>query len=105
MLLHIVKDFDNEVIYYPDKVNVIGYSFSSKLASEPLRELCLRRTMFTPLLELLEKVHELTFSDENTKCKRVSCEIPTVDRDSRGYLTYYDQVCVPTLEVTKRHLH
>lgn len=70
MLLDIAKNFEGNILYYCGKVSVAIDALSRKLASEPLRELCLWMATFTPLFGLLEKVQDVEILDENAKMRK-----------------------------------
>ena len=49
--LDVVKDYDYEILYHPGKANVMADALSRKATSTSTRDICLRMTMITPLLE------------------------------------------------------
>lgn len=71
MLLDMVNDFYDMIPYYPGKVNVVFDDLSRKQANKLPLECCMRMAIFTPLLELLEKVYDVAFWGENAKRKRL----------------------------------
>lgn len=71
LLLDMINDFDGEILYHPSKVNVVVNVVSRKPVGDPLRELHLRMIMFTHLMDLISKTHDVLLVDENAKCERV----------------------------------
>ena len=53
--LDVVKDYDCEILYHPVKANVVAYALSRKEITTPVRDICLRMTMVTLLLERVQK--------------------------------------------------
>ncbi|KAI3691539.1 hypothetical protein L2E82_49904 [Cichorium intybus] len=53
--LDVLKDYDCEIHYHPGKANVVADALSRKASGAPLRGVCLRITIVTPLLELIRK--------------------------------------------------
>ncbi|KAJ9562865.1 hypothetical protein OSB04_008025 [Centaurea solstitialis] len=95
--LDVVKDYDCEILYHPGKANVVTNALSRNPIGDPIRGLCLRMTVMTPLLELIGKAQEKTVLDVNANRERITGKIPKLDRDSRGLLTRYGRIWVPQL--------
>ena len=57
--------------------------------------------MFTPLLELLEKILEVTLLEQKVKCERFSRKISIVDQDIRGYFDMLVSLCPYTRGIKK----
>ena len=49
--LDVVKDYDYEIIYHLRKANVVVDALSCKVVVAPIRDICMRMRMITPLLE------------------------------------------------------
>ena len=49
--LDVVKEYDCEILYHPRKANVVVDTLSRKAASTPIRDLCLRMVIVSPLLD------------------------------------------------------
>ncbi|KAJ9552642.1 hypothetical protein OSB04_016687 [Centaurea solstitialis] len=95
--LDVVKDYDCEILYHPVKANVVADALSRNPIDQPIRGLCLRMTVMTPLLELIGKAQEEAVLDVNAKSEQIISEIPKLDRDIRGLLTRYGRIWVPQL--------
>ena len=53
--LDVVKDYDCEILYHPGKANVVVDALSCKAVTTLIRDLCLRMTVVTPLLEQIRE--------------------------------------------------
>ena len=53
--LDVVKDYDCEILYHLEKANVVGDALIWKVVTTPIRDMCLRMTMVTPLLEQIRE--------------------------------------------------
>ena len=53
--LDVVKDYDCEILYHPGKANVVADALSHKTTTAPIRDICLRMTVITPLLEQIRE--------------------------------------------------
>ena len=63
--LNVVKDYDCEILYIPEKVNVVDDALSCKVATAPIRNVCLRMTMITPLLEHIQEAQVEAMMEEH----------------------------------------
>lgn len=48
------KDYNCEILYHPGKDNVVVHALSHKETNAYVRDVCLWRTVVTPLLELIK---------------------------------------------------
>ena len=46
-----VKDYDCETLYLPGKANVVVDALSRKEVIDPIRDICMRMKVITPLFE------------------------------------------------------
>ena len=53
--LEVVKDYDCEILYHPRKANVVADALGHKAMSAPIRDICMRMVIVSPLLELIKK--------------------------------------------------
>ena len=49
--LDVVKDYDYEILYHLGKANVVADALSRKVVMAPIRDICMRMKVITPLLE------------------------------------------------------
>ena len=49
-----VKDYDCDILYYPGKANVVVDALSCKAASTPIRDICLRMTVTSSLVDMIK---------------------------------------------------
>ena len=102
--LDVVKDYHCEILYHSGKANVVADALSRKTICAPLRGLCLRMTVVTPLLEMIGKPQFEAVKEENQKKERVKGQVSTFVRDSRDLLTRYSRIWVPFIGGTKQIL-
>ena len=50
-----LKDYDCEILYHPGKANVVADALSRKAVAALIRDICLRMTVITPLLEQIKE--------------------------------------------------
>ena len=53
--LDVVKDYHCEILYHPGKANVVADALSRKEVAALIRDICLRMTVITPLLEQIRE--------------------------------------------------
>ena len=63
--LDILKDYDCEILYHPGKANVVADSLSSKAASASIRDVCLKMTVISLLLDIIKKAQVEDLQKEN----------------------------------------
>ena len=44
--LYVAKDYDYDIMYHPEKANVVANALCHKAVSAPIRDLCLRIGIF-----------------------------------------------------------
>ena len=50
-----VKDYDCEILYHPEKANVVVDALSRNTASALIRDVCLRMIVISPLLDMIKE--------------------------------------------------
>ena len=88
--LDVVKDYDCEILYHPGKDNVVADALSRKAA--PIRDVCMRLTVVTPLLEQIREAQQEAIKEEHRKSECVVGQVSSFDYDSRGLLTLHRRV-------------
>ena len=66
-----VKDYDCEILYHPGKANVVADALSRKAVAASIRDICLRMTVITPLLEQIREAPIEGLKEECQKCERI----------------------------------
>ena len=82
--LDIVKDYDWEILYHPDKENAVADALSRKSAGSSDGVLCMRISSDSLLLALIREAHAEGVQEENFKKERIRGEIVRFASDSRG---------------------
>ena len=93
--LDVVKDYDCEILYHPGKANVVADALSRKVA--PVRDICMRMTVVTPLLERIRETQQEAMKEEHRKSERIVGQVSSFDYDIRGLLTLHRMVWVSYL--------
>ena len=76
-----VKDYDCEILYHPRKANVVADDLSRKTASASIRDVCLRMTVISPLLDMIKEAQVEGLKRENRKIERIQGKIMLFVRD------------------------
>ena len=93
--LDVVKDYDYEILYHPGNANVVADDLIHKVVADPIRGLCLRMTVITPLLKLIREAQIEAMKEEHRKSERIVCRVASFDYHSHGLLTLRRRVGVP----------
>ena len=93
--LDVVKDYDCEILYHPDKANVVVDALSRRAVSAPIRYMCMRMTVMTPVLDTIREAQVVAVRTENRKRERVIGQIYEFETDSWGLMTFRRRIWVP----------
>ncbi|XP_052621421.1 uncharacterized protein LOC128127106 [Lactuca sativa] len=73
--LDAVKDYDREILYHPWKANMVADAFICKAAATLIRNVCMRMTVITPLLEQIREAHIEDMKEKHRKSKHIVGQI------------------------------
>ena len=76
-----VKDYDCEILYHLGKANVVVDALSCKVVMALIRDICLRRTVITSLLEWIREAHIEAIKEEHRKRECILGEADSFDYD------------------------
>ena len=82
-----VKDYDCDIRYHLEKANIVADALSRKMTSAPIRDLCLRMIITSPLLDLIKDVKFMGLKEGKWKKQKTMVQIPSFVVDSQGLLT------------------
>ena len=102
--LDVVKDYDCEILYHPGKANVVADALSRRAESAPIRDICMRMTVMTPILDTIQEARVEAVRPKNRKRERVIRKISEFEKDSRGLMTFHGRVWVPYMGGAQRIL-
>ena len=80
--LDVVKDYDCETLYHPGKANVVADALSRRAESAPIRDICMRMTVMTPVLDTIREAQEKAVRPENRKREQVIGQVSEFVTDS-----------------------
>ena len=83
-----VKDYDCEILYHPDKANVVADALSLRAESAPIRDICMRLTVITSVLDTIREAQAEAVRPENRKRERVIGQVSEFVTDTRGLMTF-----------------
>ena len=93
-----VKDYNYRILYHLRKANVVANTLSLKMAITPIRDLCLRITIISPLLDMIIQAQTEWIKEENQKKEKIRGQIATFITDRRGLLNQCGTIWVPFYE-------
>ena len=99
--LIVVKDYDCEILYHPRNTNIVHDALSRKIAIAPIRDVCMRITVITPLLESIREARVEAIKEEHRKSKRIVGQVTSFDYDTQGLLTLQRRLLVPYCGVVR----
>lgn len=92
--LEVVKDYDCEILYHPGKANVVANALSRRAEGPPMRDVCLRLTVMTPMLDTIRGAQAEAVRPESQKKERVVGLISEFVTDGRGLMTFQGRIWV-----------
>ena len=82
--LDVLKDYDYEILYHPGKANEVADAFSRRAESAPIRDVCMRMTMMTPVLDIIREAQVEVVRPENRNREWVFGQMSEFVTDIRG---------------------
>nr|KAJ0216576.1 hypothetical protein LSAT_V11C300117000 [Lactuca sativa]KAJ0218887.1 hypothetical protein LSAT_V11C300117040 [Lactuca sativa] len=93
--LDVVMDYECEILYHPGKANVVADALSRRAESATIRDVCLRLSVITLVLDTIREAQLEAMRPENRKRERVIGQISEFVSDSRGLMTFQGRIWVP----------
>ena len=93
--LDVVKDYDCEILYHLRKANAVADALNRKAVASPIRDICLRMTVITPLLERIREAQVKGMKEERQKYEHIIGQVASFNYDNHGLLTLHRRVWVP----------
>lgn len=88
----LVKDYTSEILYHSGKTNVVIDDFSRNVATDLIRDLCLRMTIILPLLDLIKEDQVERIRKENWKKEQIRGLVANFTINNWGLLTQCGRV-------------
>lgn len=80
-----VKDYDGEILYHPDKANVVEDALSRKTTSTPVQDLCLRMTVISGFPDMISDAKIERIKKENWKKEKTRVILLPLSRTVGDY--------------------
>lgn len=90
-----MKDYDYEILYHLGKANVVTEALIRRAVSTPIRDVCQRMIVVTPILEMIRVTKMEAIRVENRKSDPTIGQMLAFDNDSRGLVTLHGRIWVP----------
>ena len=90
--MDMVKDYDCEILYHPEKANLVADALISKVVATSIKDICLRMTVITHLLDRIRESQVEAMKEEHRNRELIVDHVASFDYDSCGLLTLHRQV-------------
>ena len=90
-----VKDYDYEIQYHPGKANVVADALICKAESALIRDICIRMTVMTLILDTIREAQAEAMRPENHKKELVIGQVFEFVMDIRALMTFRGSMWVP----------
>nr|GEZ23329.1 putative reverse transcriptase domain-containing protein [Tanacetum cinerariifolium] len=92
--LGLLKDYDCEIRYHPDKTNVVANALSRKEREKVTWVYSLQMIVTSDLFDRIKAAQEEALKEENWKSERIASYIPYLEDDSRGVKTCQGRIYI-----------
>ena len=78
----VVKDYVCEILYHPGNTNMVVDVYSHKAVATLIRDIFLRMTVITPLLEQIREARVEAMKEDHRKSERIAGRVASFYYDS-----------------------
>ncbi|GJV81071.1 putative reverse transcriptase domain-containing protein [Tanacetum coccineum] len=102
--LDLVKDYDCEILYYPDKANVVAEALSRKARHDSLLVKSLQMAITPDFYEHIKTVQHEAWENRDVNSERLVGQVHNLVVDSRGLRTRFSRIWIPNNKELKKLL-
>ncbi|KAI3801952.1 hypothetical protein L1987_30071 [Smallanthus sonchifolius] len=95
--LELLKNYDCEILYHPDKANVVADALSRKEESTPIRIKACQLIITPDLMSEISKAQDEALSERNIKRERIVGQQGNLDANAYGVRTRFCRMWIPKI--------